>query len=841
MYGHEIDKEKEQMDTPTNRFGRCLRIFSMSTAGLVLLGSLIGVLGTLVLPSIASAATPITLYASPNGTGTCTSSSSPCTLSTAISTAGGSAYSGDAVTIDLEHTDGSPCSTSSPCTFDGDFVVSYGTGDEVSLTIEGTGTGSDSSAASVLNGDNSSANEGTTFSDSGTSFLVTLNNVTVTGGDGITGGISNVGTATIVDSTISENTASGGFGGGIYAGGNTTIVDSTISGNTAASGGGIYNGANGPDVFGNTTIVDSTISGNTAASGGGIYNYSYGGSNVTVAGSIVADQTSGGNCNGGLTDAGYNLSNGTSCGFGSTTTTSASSVSDIDLGTLANNGGHTETIDIPGLSPAAAFITSNGGLVNLCSDTSYTTSSGYVANLSVDQRGVTRPASGCSAGAYEQPVPSDVYVSMNPQRLADTRCSQSHPPAYITSSYCASLPSVNSKLTTLGTGQTENVTVTGIDGIPSNATAVVINATAVDMSGNGYLTIYPQGFMHSAVHSLNWTANSGVVTNLVTVPVNTSNGEITVANGGNGSVDYVVDIEGYYAPAGNTPDGLYNSVTPSRLADTRCSETSPPAYITSSYCASLPSVNSKLTTLSTGQTENVTVTGVGGIPSSGVSAVVLNLTAIDPTHSGYLTVFPTGATKAVVSTVDFNEGETVANRVIVKVGSNGQISIYNFLGNTNFAVDVSGYYTDGSSGSQSGSLFNPVTPARILDTRCSQSPQPSYCPSENLPSANATLTAIPGGGSIAVQVAGEANIPTDATAVVGNLTATDSTGSGYLTVYAGSTAPTTSDVNFSAGSDSPNMVISGLTSSGGLNIANGGGHRVNVLFDVSGWFTAKTN
>ena len=428
------------------------------------------------------------------------------------------------------------------------------------------------------------------------------------------------------------------------------------------------------------------------------------------------------------------------------------------------------------------------------------------------------------------------YTPVNPIRLVDTRCSASLAPSYCSSE---SLPTANASLTSLAGGTSENVTVTGVDGVPLTATAVVINVTALNMTTSGYFSIHPEGSTPAVVSSLNWTANSGVVTNLVTVPVNTSNGEITVTNGASSSVDLVVDIEGYYAPPGSTHGGLYNSVTPSRIVDTRCSETSLPVYITNSYCASLPSANSKLTTLGTGQIENVTVTGVGGIPSSGVSAVVLNLTAIGPTSSGYLSAFPTGATKAEVSTVNFNKGETTPNRVIVKVGSNGQISIYNFLGNTNFTIDVSGYYTDGSSSTQSGSLFNPVTPARILDTRCSTTPQPSYCSSENLPSVNDTLTAIPGGSSITVQVAGEANIPTDATAVVGNLSATDGTGSGYLTVYAGSTVPTTSDVNFFAGSTNANMVISGLSSSGSLNIANGGGHRVDVLFDVSGYFTPK--
>jgi hypothetical protein len=428
--------------------------------------------------------------------------------------------------------------------------------------------------------------------------------------------------------------------------------------------------------------------------------------------------------------------------------------------------------------------------------------------VTVTTAGGTSATSSADQFTYVTPITGDAYTPVNPARLADTRCSASPAP-----SYCAgeNLPTANASLTSLAGGKSENVTVAGVDGVPL------------------------------VISSLNWTRNSGVVTNLVTVPVNTSNGEITVANGASSNVNLIVDIEGYYAAPGSTPAGLYNSVTPSRLVDTRCSESPLPVGITSSYCASLPSANSKLTTLGAGQTENVTVTGVGGIPSSGVSAVVLNLTAIGPTSGGYLTAFPAGATKAVVSTVNFNKGETVPNRVIVKVGSNGQISIYNNSGDVNFAVDVSGYYTDGSSSSQTGSLFNPVIPARILDTRCSQSPQPSYCSSENLPTANATLSAIAGGKSIAVQVTGIDSIPSSATAVVGNLTATGSTGGGYLTVYAGSTAPTTSDVNFSAGTTNANMVISGLNSSGQVNIANGGGQSVNALLDVSGWFTAATS
>jgi hypothetical protein len=153
----------------------------------------------------ASAATgsPVILFATPKGSGVsgCTSATtSPCSLAGAITAAGGSTYSTDAVTIELEHTNGSPCSASDICTFFGTQSVMRGS--EASLNIEGTGTGSDSSAYSVLNGNSG----GSTFTDSVT-FPVTLDNVEVTGGSngGNGGGIYNLGgsTMTVTDSTIS--------------------------------------------------------------------------------------------------------------------------------------------------------------------------------------------------------------------------------------------------------------------------------------------------------------------------------------------------------------------------------------------------------------------------------------------------------------------------------------------------------------------------------------------------------------------------------------------------------------------------------------------------------------
>jgi len=115
---------------------------------------------------------------------------------------------------------------------------------------------------------------------------VTIQNITITGGDyGTGGGIYNwSGTLTVNNSTISGN--AGGFnGGGIYNNnGTVTVNNSTISGNSANDGGGIFNWS------GTVTVNNSTISGNSAdsGSGGGIENNS---GTLNLSSSTVSDNS----------------------------------------------------------------------------------------------------------------------------------------------------------------------------------------------------------------------------------------------------------------------------------------------------------------------------------------------------------------------------------------------------------------------------------------------------------------------------------------------------------------------------------------------------------------------
>ncbi|MDQ4107682.1 MAG: NHL repeat-containing protein, partial [Actinomycetota bacterium] len=67
------------------------------------------------------------------------------------------------------------------------------------------------------------------------------------------------------------------------------------------------------------------------------------------------------------------------------------------------------------------------------------------------------------------------------------------------------------------------------------------------------------------------------------------------------------------------------------------------------------------------------VTGTAGVPVSGVSAVVLNVTVTEPSAGGFLNVFPSGTARPLASSVNFRPGQTVANLVVAKVGNDGGV------------------------------------------------------------------------------------------------------------------------------------------------------------------------
>jgi hypothetical protein len=135
------------------------------------------------------------------------------------------------------------------------------------------------------------------------------------------------------------------------------------------------------------------------------------------------------------------------------------------------------------------------------------------------------------------------------------------------------------------------------------------------------------------------------------------------------------------AQAAVTTPGGYTSLAPSRLLDTRV----PVGVPTASAVAARATVG-------------LQVAGRGGVPVSGVSAVVLNVTVTAPKSAGFVTVYGDGTAFPTASNLNFVAGQTVPNLVIAPVGANGKVALYNGSGGTvHLIADVSGWFSDATT------------------------------------------------------------------------------------------------------------------------------------------------
>ena len=251
-----------------------------------------------------------------------------------------------------------------------------------------------------------------------------------------------------------------------------------------------------------------------------------------------------------------------------------------------------------------------------------------------------------------------------------------------------------------------------------------------------------------------------------------------------------------------TPGSLFTPVSPVRLMDTRSGTGGVTGPVAADKSVALQ------------------VAGVDGVPSSGVTAVVLNVTVTQPTVGGVLTVYPDGGAVPGVSNLNFGAGETVPNLVIVKLGSDGKVDFYNnSSGTVHILADLAGYY------SASGSSFTPVSPVRLMDTRNG---------------TGGVTGPVAADKSVALQVAGVDGVPSSGvTAVVLNVTVTQPTVGGVLTVYPdGGAVPGVSNLNFGAGETVPNLVIVKLGSDGKVDFYNNSSGTVHILADLAGYYVA---
>jgi parallel beta-helix repeat protein len=197
-------------------------------------------------------------------------------------------------------------------------------------------------------------------------------------------------------------------------------------------------------------------------------------------------------------------------------------------------------------------------------------------------------------------------------------------------------------------------------------------------------------------------------------------------------------------------------------------------------------------------------------------AYSLNVTALPSGHLGYLTIWPTGPTQPVVSTMNSTDGRTKASAAIVEAGNSEAISVF-ATDTTNILIDIDGYFT--APGSQT-MQFYPLTPCRIVDTRNNQD--------------GGTLQR---GVERDYAIAGSCGVPNSATAYSLNVTVLPAAGGlDYLTVWPqGQTRPTVSTLNDQTGTTVANAAIV-PAGSNNTTAFYPNSNDTDLLVDVNGYF-----
>jgi hypothetical protein len=223
-------------------------------------------------------------------------------------------------------------------------------------------------------------------------------------------------------------------------------------------------------------------------------------------------------------------------------------------------------------------------------------------------------------------------------------------------------------------GKSIDVQITGANGVPSGASAAVVNLIAVNSTdADGYLTPYATGGTKPA-NSLHY-APSETTSVQAQLPLSAA-GKMTIANSST-TTNLVVDLQGYFTAAGTGG-----------------------AVFTPSYGRAYDSRASGNTALAKNETRSIQIAGTAGVPvmGSGITAVTLTLIVAHGGSAGYADVYADGKTNPGTSAVNFQPDEIQTNTITVPLGANGKIALRNAAEATNYVVDVQGWY------------INPVAP-----------------------------------------------------------------------------------------------------------------------------------
>jgi len=334
--------------------------------------------------------------------------------------------------------------------------------------------------------------------------------------------------------------------------------------------------------------------------------------------------------------------------------------------------------------------------------------------------------------------------------------------------------------------------------IPSTAVAYSLNVTVVPITTLSYLTIWPTGEGQPVVSTLN-SLDGRIKANAVIIPAGTSSGSLSVFV--TNTTNVVLDINGYFIPSSGSTLAFY-PITPCRMVDTRLTD----GPLGGPY-------------LTHGQERDFPLLESPCIPSNvdaDVQAYSLNFTVVPKTPAGvaYLTVWPQGLSKPLVSTLNDLTDTIVANAAIVPAGTGGEGGVATYVTNdTDLVIDINGYFAASGTG---GLSFYALTPCRVIDTRKVGNGQPFT-------------------GELTVEVqSSPCGPPATAEGYVFNATVVPTGQLGYLTLWPDTeNKPVVSTLNAIDGAITSNMAI--VPNVNGKTDAYASG-VTQLILDINGYF-----
>jgi hypothetical protein len=316
------------------------------------------------------------------------------------------------------------------------------------------------------------------------------------------------------------------------------------------------------------------------------------------------------------------------------------------------------------------------------------------------------------------------------------------------------------------------------------ATAVALNVTALDSNDAGFITVWPCDAAEPITSNLNFAPRQ-TIPNAVVSRIS-PDGYICLKS--SAAVGVLVDSSGWF-PAGS----YMQPKSPDRLVDTRDTR--------------ILAANTPL---------EVQVTGRFGVPAD-ASATLINVTSVGAVADGFVTVYPCGQAVPVASNINFAAGQNVPNLVLAAAGAGGKTCVQSSVA-THILADVTAWFPADAD-------VRAQVPSRILDTRLAR--------------PDTGVAGRIGAGEIVTlllrQTPGSAILPSSGAIV--NVTVTGPRTAGFMTVWpCGPGRPTASNINFRAGGDAANLVITSSNADG--NICLYSDSVADVIVDVSGLFTS---